>query len=160
MNPRRRRHRRSRRRNPGFGGAIRKVFVPYAAGFITSIGCSLIDSRLANYPAGKQLVKVGGAIAIAMFGRRYPVASAAAIGALAASQGYVVGTRLAGGLVAHTPAQAVQGLGEMQQTYPELGALLSGGVGALLSGMGGPDDVDAVAANYTTALNNMSGDDE
>lgn len=141
-------------------GLARRVFVPYAAGFLASMGAAVLDSAMSAYPAVRQLAKVGGAVAIAVFGRRYPEASAAAIGAIAGSQGYTLGTKLAGGMIAHTPAEAVKGLGEMQQTYPELGALLNGGVGALISGLGGPDDVDAVARNYAAALDNMSGDDE
>jgi hypothetical protein len=121
------------------------------------VGAAVLDSALASYPMVRQVAKVGGAVAIAVFGRRHPIASAAAIGALAGSQGYTLGTKLAGGMIAHTPAEAVKGLGEMTQTYPELGALLSGGVGALLSG---PDDIDQVARNYGTALSNMSDNDD
>ncbi len=142
------------------GGIARRVFIPYAAGFLVSLAAAVLDSAMANKPAGRRLAKVGGAIAIAFFGRRYPIASAAAIGALASAEGYTVGTKLAGGTVARTPAELVTGIGEMQQTFPELGALLQGGVGALLSGMGGPDDVDAAAVNYATALNNMADGDE
>jgi hypothetical protein len=123
----------------------------------TRVGAAVLDSALASYPMVRQVAKVGGAVAIAVFGRRHPIASAAAIGALAGSQGYTLGTKLAGGMIAHTPAEAVKGLGEMTQTYPELGALLSGGVGALLSG---PDDIDQVARNYGTALSNMSDNDD
>lgn len=159
INPRRRRSRRARRRNPGFGGLLKRTFVPYAAGFVASMGTAVLDASLANYPMARRLVKVGGAVAIAAFGRRYPVASTAAIAVLGGAEGYALGTKLAGGMIAHTPAEAVKGLGEMTQTYPELGALLNGGVGALLNGMGGPEDVDTAAVNYATALNNMSGDD-
>ncbi len=139
------------------GGLARRVFVPYAAGFITSVATAVLDASLSNYPMVRQLSKVGGAVAIAIFGRRHPIASAAAIGALAGSQGTVLGTRLAGGMHATTPAEAVKGLAEMQQTYPELGALLTGGVGALLNG---PEDVDQAAVNYATALNNMADQDD
>ena len=59
-------------------------------------------------------------------------------------------------MVAANPAQAVKGLGEMSVHYPELGALLNGGVGALLNG---PPDVDDAVVNYATALNNMADDD-
>lgn len=134
------------------------AFVPYATGVATSALCAMIDSGLAAMPVVSQLVKVGGAVGIAaFFGRRHPLVSAAAIGALGASQGYPLVTKLAGGMFAHTPAQAVKGLGEMSDTYPEMGALLQGGLGALLQG---PSDVPLSASNYETALMNMSGDDE
>ena len=159
INPRRRRHgRRRRRHNPGFGGILKRAFVPYAAGIITSAATAMLDTGLAKMPVVRQLVKVGGVVAIAAFlGRKHPQASAAAIGALGASQGYPLVTKLAGGLVARTPAEAVKGLGEMTATYPEMGALLQGGLGALLQG---PTDVPDVAANYETALMNMADDDD
>lgn len=154
-----RRGRRVRRRNPGFGGLLRRAFVPYAAGVVTSAASAMLDTGLAKFPVVRQLVKVGGVLGIAAFlGRKYPQASAAAIGALGASQGYPLVTKLAGGLVARTPAEAVKGLGEMTETYPEMGALLQGGLGALLQG--GPSDVPEVAANYETALMNMADDDD
>jgi hypothetical protein len=132
--------------------------VPYAAGIVTSAASAMLDTGLAKWPVVRQLVKVGGVVGIAMFlGRKYPQASAAAIGALGASQGYPLVTKLAGGLVARTPAEAVKGLGEMTETYPEMGALLQGGLGALLQG---PSDVPEVAMNYETALMNMADDDD
>lgn len=160
LNPRRRRIR--RRRNPSFlgGGLLRRVLVPYAAGFITSGAMAVLDAGLANYPMVKQVAKIGGAFAIAIFGRRHPIASAAAISALASSQGYSLGTKLAGGFIAQTPADAVKGLGEMAATYPEMGALLQGGVGALLSGMGDPSDPTSVVSNYASAMNNMAESDD
>lgn len=160
INPsKKRRGRRVRRKNPGFGGTLRRAFVPYAAGIVTSAASAMLDTGLAKFPVVRQLVKVGGALGIAMFlSRRYPQASAAAIGALGASQGYPLVTKLAGGLVARTPAEAVKGLGEMTETYPEMGALLQGGIGALLQG--GPSDVPEVAMNYETALMNMASEDD
>jgi hypothetical protein len=165
INPRRRRgkgRRRAFRRINGSGGivaSVKAVFVPFAAGFITSMASAALDSGLASYPMAKRLAKVGGCIAIAMFGKRHPRASAAAIGALAASEGYALGTKLVGGMIAHSPAQAVQGLGDMTQTYPEMGALLNGGVGALLEGV---PNVGVSASDYEAALNNMAdyGDDD
>lgn len=165
LNPRRKHRRRvRRRRNPGNllgGGLLKRVLVPYAAGFVTSMGAAVLDTALAKYPMGRNVAKVGGAFLIAIFGRRYPVAANAAIAALAASSGYALGTRLAGGIVAQTPAQAIKGLGEMAETHPEMGALLNGGVGALLNGLGaGPDNIDSAIVNYQTALNNMADDDD
>lgn len=142
------------------GGLLQRVFVPYAAGFVTGGLASVVDAGLANYPVIKGVSKIGLAFAVAFMGRRYPTASTAAIAALAASQGYPLGTKLAGGMIAHNPAQAVKGLGEMAQSYPEMGALLSGGVGALLSGMGAPSNLPSVVSNYQTALDNMAGDDD
>ena len=84
-------------------------------------------------------------------------ASAAAIGALGASQGYPLVTKLAGGIVGRTPAEAVKGLAEMSESYPEIGALLQGGVSALLNG---PSDVPEATMNYETALMNMADDDD
>ncbi len=142
------------------GGLMRRVFVPYAAGFLTGGAASILDAGLEKYPVVKGISKVGLAFAIAFAGRRYPTASTAAIAALAASQGYPLGIKLTGGMFATSPAGAVKGLGEMSQHYPELGALLAGGVGALLSGMGGPPNVPDVVTNYQTALANMAGDDD
>lgn len=147
-----------RRRNPGFGGLLRRAFVPYAAGVVTSAASAMLDTGLAKYPVVRQLVKVGGVVGIAAFlSRKYPQASAAAIGALGASQGYPLVTKLAGGIVGRTPAEAVKGLAEMSESYPEMGALLQGGVGALLNG---PSDVPEATMNYETALMNMADDDD
>lgn len=155
----RRRHRRiRRRRNPGFGGLLRMAFVPYATGLATAAASAMLDSGLAQWPIVTHLVKVTGAVGIAaFFGRKHPLVASAAIGALGASQGYPLVTKLAGGMFAHTPAQAVKGLGEMSDSYPEMGALLQGGLGALLSG---PSDVPVTASNYQTALMNMGDDDD
>jgi hypothetical protein len=157
INGRRRRGRGRRRRNPGMGGLFKRAFVPYAVGFITAGAMGVVDSALSSSPMVKNLAKVGLALGVAAFaGRRYPTASIAAISAIASSQGYALGTRLAGGMVASSPAEAVKGLGDMAVHYPELGALLNGGVGALLNG---PPDVDDAVVNYATALNNMADDD-
>lgn len=139
------------------GGLFKRAFVPYAVGFITSGAMGVLDAGLASYPMVKQIGKVGLALGVAAFmGRKYPTASIAAIAAIASSSGYALGTKLAGGMVASNPAQAVKGLGDMAVHYPELGALLNGGVGALLNG---PPDVDDAVVNYATALNNMADDD-
>lgn len=165
LNPRRRRRGRARRRigrrrrNPGIGerSLLKRTLIPFAAGFATSMAAAVLDAGMASYPKLRNVVKVAGAVAIAFFGRRHPVASAAAIGALAGSSGYALGTRLAGGMIARTPEEAVKGLGEMNETYPEMGALLSGGVGALLTGA---PDVPNVVGNYQVALDNMADDDD
>lgn len=139
------------------GGLLKRAFVPYAIGFVTSGAMAVVDTGLANYPMAKQVGKVLLAVGVAAtVGKRHPVAATAAIAAIAASQGYAFGTKLAGGMLAQSPAQAVQGLGDMSRTYPELGALLNGGVGALLNG---PPDIDSAVVNYATALNNMADDD-
>ncbi len=155
INPRRRRR---YRRNPGgMVGIVKSAFVPYAVGFVTSLGSAVLDASLGKYPVVSQLVKIGGVVGIAAFvGRKHPRAAAAAIGSLAAAQGYPLGLKLAGGMVAATPAAAVKGLGEMSKVHPEMGVLLQGGLGALLNG---PDNVDAMNANYQTALHNMADDD-
>lgn len=142
------------------GSLLKRVLIPYAAGFLASGAVGILDVGLAKYPVVKQVVKIGAAFAIAMFGRRYPTASIAAIASLAGSQGYGLGIKLGGGFIAETPAKAIVGLGEMSRTYPEMGALLSGGVGALLSGMGDPSNPDTVVTNYATALNNMAETDD
>lgn len=140
------------------GGILRMALVPYATGVATSAAMAMLDSGLAASPMIGNIVKAGGAVAIAaFFGRRHPLAASAAIGAIGASQGYPLVTKLAGGMFAHTPAQAVKGLGEMSDTYPEMGALLQGGLGALLQG---PTDVPMTSTNYQTALQNMADDDD
>lgn len=138
---------------------MKAAFVPFASGFITSMAAAALDSGMASHPMAKRLVKVGGCIAIAMFGRKHPRASAAAIGALAASEGYALGTTLVGGMIAHNPAQVVAGAAKMQDVYPEMGALLQGGVGALLEGV---PNVGVAASDYAEALSNMAdyGDDD
>jgi hypothetical protein len=143
------------------GGLLKRVLVPYAAGFIASGAVAVLDTALANYPMVRNVAKVGGAFLIAIFGKRYPTASTAAIAALAATQGYNAGTKLAGGFIAHTPAQATQGLADMARGgYPEMGALLNGGIGALLNGMGDPSNPDTVVANYASAMRNMAESDD
>lgn len=140
------------------GSLLKRTFVPYAVGFITSGAMAVIDTGLANYPMAKNVGKVFLAVGVAaIVGRKHPVAATAAISAIAASQGYAFGTKMAGGMLAQSPAQAVKGLGDMSHTYPELGALLNGGVGALLNG---PPDVDDAVVNYATALNNMASEDD
>lgn len=152
INPgrRKRRRRRTHRRNPGTGSLLMRAFTPFAVGFVASMGAAVLDTALSKYPKATHVVKVAGAVAIAFMGRRYPVASTAAIAALAASSGYPLGVKLAGGMVAKSPEEAVKGLGEMAGTYPEIGALLEGGVGALLEGV--PDEGESVM-NYQAALN-------
>lgn len=142
------------------GGLLRRVFTPYAAGFVTSMACAALDGALSTKtPMVRNIVKLGGAVACAYFGRRYPVAATAAIAAIAASQGYAVGLKAVGGMAAASPAQVVQKAGEMADEYPEMGALLAGGVGALLSGMGDAPNLDANVANYMTAVNNLADED-
>lgn len=142
----------------GLSGIFKRALVPYAAGVVTAGAAAMLDTGLAQWPIVRQVVKVGGVLGIAaFFGRKHPNASAAAIGAIGASQGYPLITQLAGGLVARTPAEAVKGLGAMAATYPEMGALLQGGLGALLQG---PTDVEDVAGNYASALTNMADDDD
>jgi hypothetical protein len=164
-NPSRRRRRRPstqrrrvvrRRRNPSIraGGLIKNVFTTFAAGFVTSGLAAVFDTQLAKFPLGKRAAKLGVMFAIAHFGRRHPRASAAAIGALAASEGYAMGVRLSGGIVATTPQEAVDGLAEMSDTHPEMGALLQGGVGALLEGV---PNVGESVSDYEMALSNTAG---
>lgn len=168
-NPRRRRvHRRS---NPGrrMGGSlISTVLKPYAVGFIASMGVAAIDTFVAKkFPAAasgaiNQLVKVGTAFVVAFALRRKPEIARSAITAIAATGGYNLGSKLVGGMAAvQTPAQALKGIGEMAESYPDMGALLQGGVGALLQGLGdiGPPNTQDVVANYGAALNGMGDDD-
>lgn len=162
---RRRKHKNPRRirrhRNPGRGGlmtSIKAAFTPLIAGTLTGMACAALDTALSKYPTGKKLAKVGGAVVIAMFGRRYPRAACAAIGALAATEGYNLGSKLVGGMPAiQKPEQVPKALSTMGDSYPEIGALLEGGVGALLEGV--PNEVSNVA-NYAASLSNMAGDDD
>lgn len=143
------------------GGTLRHVFTPFAVGFVTSIAAAGIDTFLSKSPRMAQLAKVAGAFLIGFAGRRHPTASCAAIGALGASIGQPMAIKLLGGMVATSPAQAVQGLGNMSRTYPQMGALLSGGMGALLSGMGdAPSNLPNTVNNYMTALQNTVNDDD
>ncbi len=138
--------------------SIKAAFTPLIAGALTGAACAAMDAALAKYPTGKKLAKVGTAVAIAMFGRRYPRAACAAIGALAATEGYNIGSRLVGGMGAvQKPEQVPKALSTMGDTYPEIGALLEGGIGALLEGV--PNETTSVA-NYATSLANMAGDDD
>lgn len=156
-----RRIRRHRRSNPGRGGlmsSVKAAFTPLIAGALTGMACAALDTALSKYPTGKKLAKVGGAVVIAMFGRRYPRAACAAIGALAATEGYNLGSKLVGGMPAiQKPEQVPKALSTMGDSYPEIGALLEGGVGALLEGV--PDERTSIA-NYATSLANMAGDDD
>lgn len=166
-NPRRR-SRRTVRRNPGFGSSIKAAFTPFAAGFITSMGLAVLDTGLAAYPTVRTIGKAVGAVVIAAtLGKRYPSAAAGAIGALAASAGYVWGTKLAGGMLARTPAEVPKGLASMQEVYPtQMGALLNGmgvltgtsGMGALLEGS--DSSTDDMVNQYQNALADSEDDDE
>lgn len=144
--------------------AVKSAFMPYLVGVVTAGAAAFLDTQFASRPTVRQLVKVASVVGIAVFlGRKNPRAAAAAIGAIGATQGYELVTRMTGGLVARTPQEAVKGLGEMADTYPEMGALLNGGLGALLNGedgMGGIPNVGAGVQNYEQALMNMAGDDD
>lgn len=138
--------------------SIKAAFTPLIAGALTGMACAALDASLSKYPTGKKLAKVGAAVTIAMFGRRYPRAACAAIGALAATEGYNIGSQLVGGMKAiQKPAEVPKALSTMGETYPEIGALLEGGIGALLEGV--PNETTSVA-NYATSLSNMAGDDD
>jgi len=163
INPRKRRGkgRRRHRRNPG-GVNVKHTFKLLVAGFAAGGAAAFLDKLLSGKsPMLANLAKVGVAVVVAAVGgRKYPAAAAAAVGALSGSVGYAMVTRMGGGIVAHTPAGAVKGLAEMSDDYPEMGALLQGGLGALLEG----DDFDGLPStvdNYETALQNMAdGDDD
>lgn len=158
INPRKKhRSRRGRKHNPGgVMGAVKKAFTPFAVGFVTSVGAAAIDKVLADRPWVRRVVKGAGAVLIAVMGRRYPVASTAAIAALGASEGYSVGANLVGSLIVHSPAQAVEAAGKADMS-PEMGALLNGGVGALLNGL---PNLETNVVNYETALQGLGDDDE
>lgn len=126
-------------------GALKSAFVPYAAGFATSMVASVVDAALINMPAVKTLSKIGlSVIAVMTLGRKHPLAASGAVGALAASTGYEIGMRMAGGL----------------QLFPNDEAAAekaaNSDVGALLSGMGiltGMEPVPQAINAYEGALN-------
>lgn len=158
INPSRRRHRRRvrRHRNPAM---LRMVMGPIIAGFAASFVGAAIDKFVTNTKLAA-LAKVGAIFAVAFGGRRHPRASVAAIGSLAGSLGYPLAVKMLGGMTASTPAQAVSGLAGMTRTYPQMGALLNGGMGALLSGVGdAPTNLPTVARDYMAALRNTVDDD-
>lgn len=114
---------------------LKSTFTSFAAGFAAAGVAAVIDKQFSGKPMIARIGKVVAAFAIAKFGARHPRASSAAIGALGASEGYSLVTRMLGGAAAaHTPDQAVKGLADMSESYPEMGALLNGGMGALLEG--------------------------
>lgn len=160
------RRRRSVRRNGKLGlmQAVKSAFMPFLVGALTGGAAAILEANLAKYPTVRNLAKVAGVVGVAVFlGRKNPRMAAAAIGALAASTGYALAIKYGGGMIARTPEEAVKGLGEMADTYPEMGALLNGGLGALLNGedgMGGIPNVGAGVQNYEQALMNMAGDDD
>lgn len=163
INPRKRRGkgRRRHRRNPG-GVNVKHTFKLLIAGFAAGGLAAFIDKMLSGKSQiAANLAKVGAAVIVAVVGKRYPSASAAAVGALSGSVGYAMVTRMGGGIVAHSPAGAVKGLAEMSDDYPEMGALLQGGLGALLEGDDDFGDLPGTVDNYETALQNMAdGDDD
>ena len=159
LNPSRRR--RVRKNPSGFGSLLKAAFIPYATGVVVAGVSALLDTGLSRWPVVRQLAKVVGVLAVAKFvGARHPLIAAASIGAIGASQGYPLITRLAGGMVARTPAEAVEGLAEMAESDASMGALLQGGMGALLNGLEGPTDVGTVVGDYEEALSNMADDDD
>ena len=87
-------------------------------------------------------------------------AAAGMVGALAGSMGYRMGTRLAGGVVAHDTAELVEETQKAVTTGNEgMGALLTGGMGALLTGQDAPN-VPTTVYDYETALRNIGDDDD
>ena len=126
---------------------LKAAFTSFAAGFAASGVAAVIDKQFSKKPMIARIGKVVAAFAIAKFGARHPRASSAAIGALGGSEGYQIVTRMLGGAkAAHTPDQAIKGLADMSESYPEMGALLNGGMGALLEGTG--EDI----SNYQDSL--------
>lgn len=145
-------------------GGIKSAFAPFVAGFLTSGVTAVLDKALANKsPMVRNLSKVGLLLVVsATLGRsaKYQRAATAATGAIAASIGYPLFVKMAGGISALNGAEAVEQLGNMAADEPGIGALLEGGVGALLEG---PSDVAESAMDYEGALYNMAGgadDDE
>jgi hypothetical protein len=116
LNPHRRRHhhRRHVRRNPGFGGIIGvvKASVPMVAGGLAGgLASGLLDaSLLAEKPTALRLgVKAATAItAEALLRSKYPRVAAGLAGGLFGSLGYDAGLTAGGGMVAHTPKQALR----------------------------------------------------
>lgn len=154
INPRRR----SRRyRNPEIrGGLVKTALVAIGAGFAASAASAVIDKYAGGRPMIARVGKLITALAIAKFGGRYPQAASAAIGGLAASEGYNIMTRALGGLAsAQTPADAIKSVAASAAGgNPAMGALLDGGLGALLNGV---PDVEESAYDYNEALSNMAG---
>lgn len=129
---------------------VKSTFTSFAAGFVAGGLSAVVDKQFATKPNIARIAKVLAAFGIAKFGARHPRAAAAAIGALASSEGYNMATKFLGGAkAAHTPDQAVQGLADMSEAYPEMGALLNGGMGALLAG---DEGMDGPLEDYQGAL--------
>lgn len=158
---RRRRSRRSYRRNgSGSMNLVKSTFTSFAAGFVAGGLAAVLDKQFSTKPTIARIAKVVAAFGIAKFGSKHPRAASAAIGALAASEGYSMATRVLGGApAAHTPDQAVKGLADMSESYPEMGALLNGGMGALLSGDEGMEGLSNATADYANALQGSDYDD-
>lgn len=151
-------------------GGIIATLKDFGISFLVGIAAQKFDELCAkNATLQKiptQFSKAVAAVAVGFLGRRFggrgrDIAGKAIV-ALGALQGYSWATARAGGApAAQTPGQAIEGLGTMAQTYPEMGALLQGGVGALLQGMGdyGPMNPQDIVTNYSSALQGM-GDEE
>lgn len=151
-------------------GGVVETLKEFGISFVVGMAVQKLDEFLAKNDTFKKIPsqwsKAVAAVALGILGRRLGGRardiSGKAIVALGALQGYSFFTAASGGApAAQSPGQAIEGLGNMAQTYPEMGALLQGGVGALLQGMGdyGPMREGDIVANYGQALQGM-GDDE
>lgn len=156
INPRRSRR---RHRNPGMGGGLLKSsLVSLGAGFVAAGASAVIDKYANGRPMIARVAKLVAALAIAKFGSRYPRAASAAIGGLAASEGYNMATRALGGLQsAQSEGDKVKAVADAASASPAMSALLDGGMGALLDGV---PDVANSAYDYNTALANIAGDSD
>lgn len=151
INPRRRRN-----GSGGSGGLLKSSLVSLGAGFASAGVAAVIDKYAAGRPMIARVAKLVAALAIAKFGSRYPRAASAAIGGLAASEGYNMATKMLGGLQsAQSEGDKIKSIADAASGSPGVSALLSGGMGALLNGV---PDVASSAYDYNIALSNMAGD--
>lgn len=146
--------------------SLRRSFAPLAAGWATGAAVAVLDNGLASMPGGRMVAKavlMVGVAATAGRSRSQGMRNAAAgmVGALAGSMGYRMGTRLAGGVVAHDTAELVEETQKAVTTGNEgMGALLTGGMGALLTGPQDAPNVPTTVYDYETALRNIGAEDD
>lgn len=126
----RRHHRRHVARNPGFGGIVGvvKASVPMVAGGLAGgLASGLLDaSLLAERPTAVRLgVKAAAAItAEALLRSKHPRVAAGLAGGLFGSLGYDAGLTAGGGMIAHTPKDALRKVSRRGLEDPEMAAMM------------------------------------
>lgn len=134
----------------GFMKAAISSLLPMGLGGIGGAVCGMADAKfMSDKPVISALSKVALGAAGAALLRRRPALAFGWAGGVMGSFGYSMGVKAAGGLVAHSPKKALEGISDMAQENPEMAALLEGLTPD--DGIADADDI-ADAGDYVEAL--------